>query len=109
MKALAVEKRCAQRFESDARLDCSYLTSVGGQRVFTGKMGNYCASGIYAELKNPFRTGTILLIKARREDDSAENLPVQEGFRTISLAEVKWSQPLSREGETLYGIGMKYI
>lgn len=109
MEVLAMEKRRAQRHASDTAVVCSYLTSNGGQCTFHGTMLNYGACGIYAELKNPFRKGTILLVKANCSDTSGLTMPVQEGFRTISLAEVKWSQPMSREGEIRYGTGMKYI
>jgi hypothetical protein len=109
MEVLAMEKRTATRYETDASVVCSYLTSNGNERVFDGTMRNYGACGMYAELKSPFRRGTILLVKTRCSPSRPMPSPLQEGFRSVSLAEVKWSQPLSREGETLYGIGMKYI
>jgi len=109
MQASATEKRTTRRYETDAEVVCSYLTSNGGQRTFGGTMGNYCARGMYAEMKNPFRKGTILLVKTYRRDASEGHQPVQEGFRSVSLAEVRWSQPVSREGENFYGTGLKYL
>jgi hypothetical protein len=34
---------------------------------------------------------------------------MEEGFRSMALAEVKWSQPMSVEGEILYATGLRYL
>lgn len=104
-----MEKRSVQRHPMDATVVCSYLTSNGNERTFNGRMRNYGAYGMCAELKKPFRKGTILLVKTRCNPARPADSPVREGFRSISLAEVKWSQPLNVEGERRYGTGMKYI
>jgi hypothetical protein len=64
---------------------------------------------MYAELKTHFKEGTILL--ARTTDSGPEGWPskIEEGIRTISLVEVKWSKPLSANGFVCYGTGLKHL
>jgi len=34
---------------------------------------------------------------------------IEEGFRSVSLVEVKWSHTLFAEGNLLYGTGLKHL
>jgi len=33
----------------------------------------------------------------------------EEGFRSLAIAQVKWSAPIAVEGEAYYGTGLKYV
>ena len=64
---------------------------------------------MYAELQTCFNDGTILLV--RTTSSAHERLPatIDEGFRSVSLVEVKWSKPLSANGVVCYGTGLKHL
>jgi hypothetical protein len=104
-----MEKRSSNRHKTDQSIVCTFFTSHGGDGTFDGRMQNYCNSGLYAELQTSFKEGTILLV--RTTSHAPERLPekIEEGFRSISLVEVKWSKPFSANGDVRYGIGLKHL
>ena len=104
-----MENRNSNRHETDQPIVCTFFTSHNCNHTFDGKMKNYCASGLYAELQTHFKEGTVLLV--RTASNPTERLPakIEEGFRSISLVEVKWSKPLSANGGVCYGTGLKHL
>lgn len=104
-----MEKRTSKRHASDTSVVCSFLTDGRMDKTYDGKMRNYCTSGIYAELNGKLQKGLILLIKTRPAPEDSGHREIKEGFRTISLAQVQWSKPMSCRGQTLYGTGLKYL
>ncbi|MBI5580617.1 MAG: hypothetical protein HY895_15810 [Deltaproteobacteria bacterium] len=104
-----MEKRNSNRHKTDQSIVCMFFTSHGCDDTFDGRMQNYCDSGMYAELQTCFKEGTILLV--RTTSSTPERLPakIEEGFRTISLVEVKWSKPISADGVFRYGTGLKHL
>lgn len=109
MVGSAMEKRSNKRHPIETSIVCSYLTAGTIDKTFDGKMRNYCPSGLYAELDGFLQTGLILVIKTRPDPADRAPLGSAEGFRSISLAQVQWSKPMSHGGKTLYGTGLKYI
>lgn len=77
----------------------------GGQSI-DGRMLNCCAAGCYAELKAPVKAGTILVV---RTTGGAWGGFTHEGLRSMALAEVRWSEPISIEGTICYATGLKYV
>jgi hypothetical protein len=69
-------------------------------------MKNCCTNGFYAELKARFKAGTILVV---RTTGGSRGYSKDEGFRSLALAEVKWSLPRSVEGRICYATGLKYL
>jgi hypothetical protein len=63
-------------------------------------------SGFYAELKGHVKSGAVLVV---RTTGSSWGYSMDEGFRSMALAEVRWSQPKSIEGEVRYATGLKYL
>ena len=104
-----MEGRNSNHHKTDQSIVCTVFGSRSFYDTFDGKMKNYCDSGMYAELQTRFRDGTVLLV--RTTSSTPERLPpkIEEGFRTISLAEVKWSKPLSANGVFCYATGLKYL
>jgi len=72
-------------------------------------MKNYCDLGLYAEFQTCVKDGAVLLV--RTTSSAPERLPanIEEGFRSVSLVEVKWSKPLSANGAVCYGTGLKHL
>jgi hypothetical protein len=101
-----MEKRENKRHVSDTRVMCSFLTTLHGGKPVDGIMKNYGCGGMYAELSAHFKAGTILVI---RSTGSPCGCPSKNGYRSISLAEVKWSEPKPVNSTTCYGTGLKYL
>ena len=104
-----MEKRSSKRHPIDTSIVCSFLTAGTIDKTFNGKMRNYCPSGLYAELNGHLQTGVILVIKTRPGPTDRAPSGRAEGFRSVSLAQVQWSKPMSHGGATLYGTGLKYL
>jgi hypothetical protein len=104
-----MEKRNSNRHQTDQAIVCVLFTSQSVNDTFDGKMKNYCDSGLYAELQTHFKVGTVLLV--RTTSNPLERLPakIEQGVRSVSLAEVKWSKPVSASGAFCYGTGLKHL
>ena len=104
-----MEKRNSNRHQTDQSIVCALFTSQSVNDTFDGKMKNYCDSGLYAELQTRFKDGTVLLV--RTTSNPSERLPttIEEGFRSISLVEVKWSKALSANGLFCFGTGLRHL
>jgi hypothetical protein len=101
-----MEKRSDIRHKLTAPIFCNYLISGRSGEVFEGRMKNCCLSGLYAELQTPLKAGTTLVVRPSRGSRMCSS---EQGFRWLSLAEVKWSKEESVDGRTFYGTGLKYI
>jgi len=69
-------------------------------------MKNCCVNGLCAELGTHFKTRTVLVV---RTTGSSCGYSRDEGFRSLAIAEVKWSKSKSVEGGSCYGTGLKYM
>jgi hypothetical protein len=101
-----MEKRANRRHAIDTAIVCSHLTTVGSSKAVDGRMRNCCINGMHAELQAGFRAGTILVVRAM---GSSRGYSRDEGFRSLALAEVKWSLPRFVEGHVCYATGLKYV
>lgn len=104
-----MEKRNSERRWVDREIVCSLFASGSGDETFDGRMQNYCDSGIYAELPRRFVEGTVLIVRATRTPDVVSPSKTEEGCRSISLMEVKWSRPLAGQESIRYGMGFKHL
>jgi hypothetical protein len=101
-----MEKRENKRHTSDTAVMCSFLTTLHYGKSVDGIMKNYGWGGMYAELSARFKAGTVLIV---RSTGSLSGCPGRDGYRSISLAEVKWSEPRPVQGAICYGTGLKYL
>jgi hypothetical protein len=102
-----MEKRAAIRYQSDIiSICCSFLNSAEFYQPVEGKIKNFCATGLCAELRSHFKTGTVLVVRTTGTSGSNSG---EDGIRTLALAEVKWSKPMSTEGMVYYATGLKYL
>jgi hypothetical protein len=104
-----MENRASDRYEIESSIVCSYLSSRNSCEAFYGEMKNYCDSGLCAELQVQFREGTILLCRTKRVPSMRAKTKIEDGFRSISLAQVKWSKPISVNGTTCFATGLKHL
>lgn len=101
-----MEKRATQRRLISTSIVCSLLNSVNFGEPVDGRMKNCCVNGLYAELRFYFKMGTVLVVRATGNSCGHS---WEEGFRCLAIAEVKWSKPITVEGEAYYGTGLKYL
>jgi len=104
-----MEKRGSNRHQTDQSIVCTFFTSHSCDETFDGRMQNYCDFGMYAELQTRFKEGTILLVRTTGRVPGGRSAKIEEGFRSISLVEVKWSKPLAADGGVRYGTGLKHL
>lgn len=67
---------------------------------------NFSAAGTYFETARPVTPGTTVLIRVLSCTTDASEYP--KDLRFNAIGEVKWCRELSSNGETTYGIGVKY-
>ncbi len=104
-----MEKRTLIRNHTQISVACSNLASNHPSTVSTGIMLNCSNGGACIELNQRIKQGSILMIKATGGIGN-QTLPVPpEGFRTLSLAEVKWLKTRGDQRAYNYMIGLKYL
>jgi len=101
-----MDKRSDPRREIDTSILCKRYISFNGEVAINGSIKNCCQAGIYAELKEHVKAGTILVV---RVTGSSWGCSADEGLRSMALAEVRWSKPMSAEREGCYATGLKYL
>jgi hypothetical protein len=104
-----MENRTSSRYEIESSIVCSYLSSRNSLEAFYGEMKNYCDSGMYAELQVQFKEGTVLLCRTKKISLERSRTKIVDGFRSMSLAEVKWSKPICVDGATRFATGLKHL
>ena len=104
-----MENRTSSRHEIDSSIVCSYFSSQSPTEAFYGEMKNYCDSGLYAELQVQVKEGTVLLCRTKRISLEGSRTKIVDGFRSMSLAQVKWSKPICVDGSTRFATGLKHL
>jgi hypothetical protein len=101
-----MDKRSNPRREINTSIACQRYVSLNGEVSIDGNMKNCCPAGFYAELKEHVAAGTILVV---RMTGSSWGHSGDVGLRSMALAEVRWSKPMSVEGKPCYATGLKYL
>jgi hypothetical protein len=104
-----MEKRNSDRHATDQSIACTLFNSHSSNNTIDGKITNYCDFGMFAILPTYIRAGTVLLIKTTNRPNNRLPAKIEEGFRSISLMEVKWSKPLSADGDSCFGTGLRHL
>jgi hypothetical protein len=103
-----MEKRALHRTLTEVPIACCCFTISEGANFTYGTMLNCSPGGTYIELDRHYKEGTILMVKADGHPNTQGATESIEGFRTISLAEVKWSKSVEENESSHYGLGLKY-
>jgi len=99
-----MEYRNIKRQGIDASTVCSYFATSNNTNVYDAKMLNYSKGGMCIESNAEFKKGAIVLVKVKALFSNAGYPSLMEGFRTVSLAEIKWSKPSYDAGKALFGM-----
>jgi hypothetical protein len=93
------------------RFDCCfsvYIAPFNSTQHFQCKMANYSQNGLYFESESALKPGTSILIRVQNNLHEDSTFEFKEGFRSISLGEVKWCKKYISEGSTYYAVGVRY-
>jgi hypothetical protein len=101
-----MDKRSDPRREINTSILCKRYISSNREVSIGGNIKNCCPAGCYAELKEHVAAGTILVV---RTTGNSWGYSGEDGLRSMSLAEVRWSKPMSVEGNPCYATGLKYL
>ena len=102
---METEKRTTQRQAQEASL---VFSRFNAQSLYDAKMVNYSQEGMYFETNELFRENTDIFFRVQNCDSDSIDQQLRPGFRTISLAQVKWWRRLRNGTNHRYGIGVKY-
>ena len=93
------------------RFDCCFSVCVApfnSTQYVKGTMTNYSQNGLYFESESALKPGTSILIRVQNNLDADGTFEFKEGFRSMSLGEVKWCKEFISEGSAHYAVGVKY-
>ena len=95
-----MEKRSESRRNIKTTIICRYYKSGTGTEPMEGTIENCGPEGFCAEFEKPLSKGTILVVQMGGDSLGYSE---QDGLRSMGLAEVRWSKPVSCEGNERYG------
>jgi hypothetical protein len=104
-----MEKRALIRNHTQITVACSSLTPNSPASVSNGIMLNCSCGGTCIETNRRIHDGNIVMIKATGSIAGEGPHQLPEGFRTLALAEVKWSRLLEDGRIPNYAIGLMYL
>jgi hypothetical protein len=102
-------RRTALRNCTQAHIICKPYTSGGVFRRVEGVMRNFSRNGSYIETSQPFKSGTILILRMEQYPLIPASADSDQWPRSFCLAEVKWQQTMGDKETTRYGIGVRYL
>ena len=99
------EKRSSDRHQQEVPISVAYFNA---SRYRPAKMLNYSEGGIYFESDFSFAPRTSIYIRIEKEMTGLPRAKIQNGFRSVTLGEVKWCKEIGKGESGRYGIGVKY-
>lgn len=99
------EKRRQVRHKCEATIEWSYFNK---EVYFDAKLLNFSADGVYFETGHDLKPGATIFLKMDMVSSIEIDSFVHERPRSVSLGEVKWQTDLSRSGQSIFGVGVRY-
>jgi hypothetical protein len=87
----------------------SSFPSHASDEILNDEMEDYSDCGMNAVLRNKIAKGTILLVRAIDNDFISYSHDYKYGFRSLTLAEVKWSNVINADGKECYATGLRHL
>lgn len=104
-----MEKRSMNRSPTEHSVACRRFSIMDGSTMHDGIMLNCSHGGSYIELDKPIDEGTIVMVKSSGPLKGPMDNEIPEGFRSVSLAEVRWSRIIDDDFMCRFGLGLKYF
>ena len=99
------EKRSYARHDCEASIMCAYFNT---EEFFPAKMRNYGIGGLYFESDFAFRPGSCVYIRMTSYRYDNNDADIHEGFRTMSIGEIRWRMEIRNKENAYFGFGVKY-
>lgn len=104
-----MEKRTAGRSSTEIPVACSRFSIIDGAAMHEGIMLNCSSAGSYIELDQHIDEGTIVMLKSHDTPQACMPASLPEGYRSVSLAEVRWARVIEDDTMCRFGLGLKYF
>jgi len=104
-----MEKRALDRCFTAVPVACCRFSILDGTATHEGTMLNCSCGGSYVELDRPIDEGTIVMLKSSGVSDDRTSSVLPEGYRSVSLAEVRWAKVIDEDFMYRFGLGLKYL
>lgn len=99
------EKRSFERYHCKVPIICAHYNKedyCGARTV------NYSKGGLCFESDSPFRPGENVFIRTSKSFSQDADPEIHDGFRLVTLAEVRWLKEKPGPAASRYGVGVKY-
>ena len=100
------EKRISERRSFSAEVRYAYFNK---KPFYSARALNLSSSGMCFRSSLFIKPGSTLYIRLEKFNPEVLKTGIWIGLRTVTLAEVKWCREVPGDGDTPYGIGVKYI
>lgn len=104
-----MERRIGCRHRTHMPILYSSFPSQASDEILDGEMEDYSDCGMNAVLRNKIAKGTILLVRAIDNEFDSYGHDYKYGFRSLTLAEVKWSNVIKADGKECYATGLRHL
>lgn len=104
-----MEKRSYRRYVVQARIVFRPFNTRRINDAFQGRMLNYSPGGLRAELDQYVKPGIALMVRTKLVSEGENGQGTGEGFRSVTLAQVRWCEPVSSRDNIGYTAGLKYL
>ena len=101
-----MEKRESRRFSCEAPIFCGLFHS---NQACQAEMVNCSSDGMCFRSDSSFKERSTILFRVSGPLKSAKGSKNLEGFRSVSLAEVRWLRESEEKDERPFYIGVKYF
>ena len=103
-----VEKRADERIPSNAAIIFSYFSTKNWAENRSLAL-NLSTGGMCFESRYSLKAGASLFIRSDQTPETVSGNCNCNLLRISTLAEVRWCREISRENDTSYCIGVKYL
>jgi len=100
------DRRSEKRFDCEAKIKCSYFNK---DRFFDAKILNCSPNGNYFETAHEIKPGSTILIRSGTLFSKIIRCDYPFCLRTVYLAEVKWCNKSSENGDSYFGVGVRHL
>ncbi|HIJ57039.1 MAG TPA: hypothetical protein HPQ03_13080 [Deltaproteobacteria bacterium] len=100
-----LEKRSSERHRDKSSVTVAYFNT---ETYHPARSLNYSKDGVYIELDFSLKPGTDVFIRRDRTPQPDMDCALREGYRSVSVANVKWCKEIKDFNRACYGVGAKY-
>ena len=104
-----MERRRESRYPTHTPVEYSVFSSRSTGEFLKGEMEDYSELGMNCVFGNRVSDGTILLVRTVENEAVNDSGWIHPGFKSLTLAEVKWSKSITIKGSDSYTTGLRHL